>query len=573
MARLVDHQLLKLGLSAESPPDAAQWRAFLEQVEGAYLEDEEDRQTLERTMTLSADETWRLHDGLLRSEARYRLLFEESPLPITLFDPASFQLLAVNDAAVRLYGYSREELLAMKLTSLKVHGDDPDLMACAENASGRGLEGGPPKAPLGPWHQTKKHRRRDGSVFDIDITSHPVTLDGSVAILTIGLEVTETRRLEAQLRQAQKMEAVGQLAGGVAHDFNNILATILSYAELATEDLGGAHPSAPDLQQISVAAKRAAALTRQLLAFSRQQASQTKVLSLNKIVTGIETMLRRLIGEDITVSVVLAEDLAMVLADSGQLDQVVLNLAVNARDAMSGGGELTLRTEDVTLTGAAADGLGVTPGRYVMLAVRDTGCGMDAATQARIFEPFFTTKEIGKGTGLGLSTVYGIVKQAGGGLSVESEPGKGATFRVYLPVVAAGVESVPAKPLELGRGASATVLLVEDEEQVRTVVHRLLTARGYEVVTAPSGAAALEILGARGASIDLLLTDIVMPGMDGRTMAIQALESRPGLRVLYMSGYTEHPTVKGAALGPMDHFIQKPFTMQQMADAVRGALA
>jgi two-component system, cell cycle sensor histidine kinase and response regulator CckA len=572
MTRLVDHQLTKLGLSAESPPDAAQWRAFLEQVESALAEDEEDRQTLERTMTLSADETWRLHDGLLRSEARYRLLFEESPLPITLFEPASFQLLAVNDAAVRLYGYSREELLAMKLTSLKVQGDDPDLAACAENATGRGAEGGSPKTPLGPWHQTKKHRRKDGTVFDIDITSHPVTLDGSVVILTIGIEVTETRRLEAQLRQAQKMEAVGQLAGGVAHDFNNILATILSYAELATEDLGTAHPSTPDLLQIGVAAKRAAALTRQLLAFSRQQASQTKALSLNKVVTGMETMLRRLIGEDISVSVVLADDIAMTLADPGQLDQVLLNLAVNARDAMSGGGKLSIRTEDVTLDGPAADGVGVTPGRYAMLAVSDTGSGMDAATQARIFEPFFTTKEVGKGTGLGLSTVYGIVKQAGGGLSVESELGKGATFRVYLPVVPAGVESIPAKPLDPVKG-SATVLLVEDEEQVRMVVHRLLTARGYEVVTAPSGAVALEILQARGASIDLLLTDIVMPGMDGRTMAVQALASRPGLRVLYMSGYTEHPTVKGAALGPADHFIQKPFTVQQMADAVRGVLA
>jgi two-component system, cell cycle sensor histidine kinase and response regulator CckA len=697
MGRRVDHQLARLGLSEASPPDEARWRAFLDDVEHTYSEEEEDRQTLERVLELSSGEMWRLHDGLAQSEAnyrviverspdamfvsregtiryanpamaellgygsaaelvglrpiatfvhpddrprliahrtardaggpvgaievrwvrqdgqiltvrgvsthitherepalltisrdvteklraererqeaqrflrlseeRYRVLFEASPLPILLFDPESVRILAANDAAVMLYGYSREELLAMCVTALKVEKDDPDLIQCCEAA--RGLRARGP----GPRRLSKKHRKKDGAVFDIDITSHPVTVDGRVALLSIGIETTETRRLEAQLRQAQKMEAIGQLAGGVAHDFNNVLATILSYADLAAEELGKDHVITPDLRQIGDAAKRAAALTRQLLTFSRQQATQTKRLSLNKVVLGLEGMLRRLIGEDIAVSTALADGLDLVEADPGQLDQVLLNLAVNARDAMKTGGKILIETANVVMDAPLPE-VDVPPGRYVMLSVRDTGCGMDAATQARIFEPFFTTKEVGKGTGLGLSTVYGIVKQSGGGLKVESAPGEGSTFRVYLPQVPANGESIPAAPLVASRPSPATVLLVEDDEQVRNVVDRLLRARGYEVLAVANGAMALEALVKRGRGVDLILTDVVMPEMDGRTMAKKALEIHPRMRVLYMSGYTEHPGVKGAALGPADHFIQKPFTVQQMADAVRSAL-
>jgi two-component system cell cycle sensor histidine kinase/response regulator CckA len=382
-------------------------------------------------------------DSMGLSEDSYRLLFDESPLPIWLFDPQSYQLLAVNDAAVDLYSYTRAELLAMKVTGLKALEDDPDLAEAESEARARS-EARRTTGRARAWRGTKKHRKKDGTVFDIAITSHPVSVDGRLAMMAIGIDVTETRRLEDQLRQSQKMEAVGQLAGGVAHDFNNMLATVLSYADLSAMALGPDHPVAPDLAQITAAAHRGAALTRQLLAFSRQTPIEPKVLSLNVAVAYLEPMLRRLIGATIVVSTVLAEDLGAIKADPGHVDQVLLNLVVNARDAMPRGGRLVIETRNAVLDHAAAGAAGVSPGRYVVLTVRDTGCGMDAVTQARIFEPFFTTKEVGKGTGLGLATVFGIVKQSGGNVTVRSESGRGATFEIVLPRVEPVAKSIPA---------------------------------------------------------------------------------------------------------------------------------
>ena len=549
---LLLHHLHSLGLSAAQPPDAAQWQALLERVDASGGEGEREA---DRSRDLSGE--------------RYRVLFDQSPLPILVFDHDSLQLLEVNDAAVELYGYTRAEMLAMKLSALKEVPDDPELARVAGDAlashAARALPGQAQRA----WRGTKKHCKKDGTVFDLELTSHPVSHDGRLATMAIGIEVTGKRKLEEQLRQAQKMEAVGQLAGGVAHDFNNLLATVLSYADLSLMALGPGHPVAEDLGEIVTAAQRGAALTRQLLAFSRQTPIESKVLSLSSAVARLEPMLRRLIGETIVVSTALAKDLGAVRADPGHIDQVLLNLAVNARDAMPLGGKLTVETRNTVLDQLAARQVGLAAGRYVLMSVADTGCGMDPATQKRIFEPFFTTKGIGKGTGLGLSTVFGIVQQSGGCVTVRSEPGHGATFDIFLPAV----EATPSPPpTPLPGEARITVLLVEDDEPVRRSVAKLLAGRGYVVLTAAGSREALDVVRGHGANISILVTDVVMPEVDGRTLAATVRERHPHIQVLFMSGYAEHITVKGGALGPMDHFIEKPFTFQQIVEAVKRAL-
>jgi two-component system, cell cycle sensor histidine kinase and response regulator CckA len=379
--------------------------------------------------------------------------------------------------------------------------------------------------------------------------------------------------LEAQLRQAQRMEAVGSLAGGIAHDFNNLLSVILSYTTMLVDDLPAGDRIREDLIQVKAAGERAAALTRQLLAFSRRQILQPRVLDLNEIVSGLTTMLRRLIGETIDFATFPANAPAMVNVDPAQMEQVIVNLAVNARDAMPRGGKLTVELQEVMLDAAYRAGHpDVTPGRYILLAVSDTGTGMDEATQARIFEPFFTTKEVGKGTGLGLSTVFGIVRQSGGHIWVYSEPGRGSTFKIYLPVAAQQAADVapPEEPVVDLRGTE-TVLLVEDEEQVRKLAHAILSRAGYTVLEAPNGGEALRI-GAPGPRVDLLLTDMVMPRVSGATLAAQLQAQRPGLRVVFMSGYTD-TSAGEQGLPPGAIFIQKPFTPEVLLRKVRQALA
>ncbi len=378
----------------------------------------------------------------------------------------------------------------------------------------------------------------------------------------------ERKRLQSQLLQSQKIESIGRLAGGVAHDFNNLLSVVLSYARFAMETVPEGDPLRADLDEIARAGERAAALTRQLLAFSRKQVLEPEVLSLNEVIAGIESMLRPLLGEDIDMELRLCEGRDGIMADPGQIDLVIMNLAVNARDAMPRGGKLIIETAHVELDGH----VGGEPGRFVVLSVTDTGTGMDAATEEHIFEPFFTTKEKGKGTGLGLSTVYGIVKQSGGNISVDSEPGRGTTFKVYLPWVDAAAAATERRPaLVMGTG-SETVLVVEDEDGVRKIAERILRGAGYRVQTASNGEEALRLCEKHDGEIDLLLTDVVMPRMSGRELAERLARTSPKLKVLFMSGYADDAIAHGTVLGPGMRLIGKPFAAAELTRRVREAL-
>ena len=386
------------------------------------------------------------------------------------------------------------------------------------------------------------------------------------------LETTERRQLEEQLLQSQKMEAVGRLAGGVAHDFNNILTAIKSYSDLLVEDMGAGRGRVEDVQEIRVAADRAATLTRQLLAFSRQQMLRPRVLDLNVTVRDLKNMLDRIIGADIELNTKLAPDLGMLTADPGQIEQILMNLVINARDAMPDGGRLDIETGNVELDGDYSRTHAATPpGPYIMLAVSDTGMGMSRETQQRIFEPFFTTKGKGQGTGLGLSTVYGIVKQSGGSIWVYSEPGRGTTFKIYLPRVSASVEVTP--PVSTGNGSGKeTILLVEDEDSVRAVASRVLRRSGYTVVEARNGIDALRACEERGTEVDLIITDIVMPEMGGFELASRVRRARPGARILFTSGYTEHAVLRRSFVDPGEAFLEKPFTPARLAQRAREVL-
>jgi two-component system cell cycle sensor histidine kinase/response regulator CckA len=373
----------------------------------------------------------------------------------------------------------------------------------------------------------------------------------------------ERAALQDQYRQAQKMEAVGQLAGGVAHDFNNILTAIGGYCELVVEQLPADHPVQADLNEIQQAAQRAGSLTRQLLAFGRKQVIEPKIIDLRESLTSIVPMLKRLIGEDIVVIVRAGAAAGRVKADPGQIEQVLLNLAVNARDAMPGGGTLTLEVADAELD----------DGRYVMLAATDTGVGMDRETQARIFEPFFTTKEKGKGTGLGLSTVYGIVQQSGGHILLFSEPGAGTTFKVYLPRVDEPLEDRRFADATASRGGSETILVVEDEPSVRDLVRRVLEQIGYEVITANAPGEAIELAAKVSRAIHLLVSDVILPEMSGSALVALIVHTHPEMRVLYISGYTDDAVLKHDVLERGLPFLQKPFTSDALARKVREVLA
>jgi len=412
-------------------------------------------------------------------------------------------------------------------------------------------------------------------VFDASITpirTRDYRLTGYVVLLR---DVTERRQLEEQLRQAQKMEAVGKLAGGVAHDFNNLLTAIIGFASLASEELPAGSPVQGSLAQIRRSADQAASLTRQLLAFGRRQLLQPEVLDLGEVIAHVLPMLRRLIGEDITVITELLPDLPTIRADRTQVQQVLLNLAVNARDAMPRGGVLTIRTSQASVDDRTSDGFDLPLGQYVVLEVADTGQGVDAAMADHIFEPFFTTKAFGQGTGLGLSTVYGIAKQSGGDVQVRSTPGRGATFRVLLPATLdARPQPADPEPASLSpRVGAGTVLLAEDDEGVRDSVGEVLRASGWEVVMAASPAEALASAARQSLVIDLLVTDVVMPGMNGGELADKLVAMRPGLRVLFITGYDDEDVATRGLIGPGRECLSKPFTPAQLRSRIQALLA
>jgi two-component system cell cycle sensor histidine kinase/response regulator CckA len=505
----------------------------------------------------------RAEKRLQDSEEQYRLLFDSNPHPMWVYDPDTLAFLAVNDAAVHLYGYTRKEFLAMTLKDIRPVADVPRLLARLAEDPDRG------RSSDGTW----QHRFKDGTVVDVEVSSNRILFRGRSARLVLATDVSEKRRLETQLRQAQKMEAIGRLAGGVAHDFNNLLGVIAGYGELLSKGLGPGHPEQRRVIEIRKAAERAANLTRQLLAFSRKQVLETRVLNVSDVVTELGGMLHRLIGEDVHLVTRVAPDIGNVRADRGQLEQVILNLVVNARDAMPRGGELVIETANTAFGEAdsrpAAD---VRPGRYVMLSVRDTGTGMDAETQSHIFEPFFTTKGEGKGTGLGLATVFGIVKQSGGHVAVDSELEKGSTFRVYLPRTdeEGAPAAAPAPVPDLS--GHETILLVEDAEALRAMVREILEGAGYSVLDYASPAALLEVVGDL-ARVDVLLTDVVMPKMTGPELARLLRGTHPDIKVVFMSGYTDRSAGHDEVFDADSHFLQKPFTADDLLGKLRAVLA
>jgi PAS domain S-box-containing protein len=478
---------------------------------------------------------------------------------------AGARIAECNDAMARMYGFTEaREMVGARLTDLH------DVSDPANREQIRGFI----RAGYRLADSETRERARDGRprVFLNNVVGF--IEDGHlVRVWGTQRDVSEQRHLEEQFRQAQKMEAVGQLAGGIAHDFNNLLTAILGNTQLLLRDLPPGDVKRGDVEEIRKASERAASLTRQLLAYSRRQMLQPEVLDLNVVVADLDRMLRRLIGEHIALATVLAQDLGRVRADPNQIEQVLVNLAVNARDAMPGGGKLTIETSNAELDEHwASEHLGAHAGSYVMVAVTDTGTGMEPAVRAHLFEPFFTTKEVGKGTGLGLATVYGIVKQSGGYISVYTEPGHGTSFKVYLPRLAVTGAPAPAPPVRSAARGSETVMVVEDEAAVLSLSRRALEAQGYVVLAASDGAAALRILERHGGPIDLLLTDVVMPGISGRELAEQLTARRPGVRVLYMSGYPGDAVVQQGTLAPGSAFLQKPFSPDGLARKVRDVL-
>ncbi|HUQ49219.1 MAG TPA: cache domain-containing protein [Terriglobales bacterium] len=503
---------------------------------------------------------------LTGSEARYRSLIQGATYGIYRSDEKGF--VSVNASMVSMLGYqSEEQVLALDL--------EHDLYV---DASAR-------HRLLSNYHQNQivtseelRWKKKDGSIITVRISGRTVPNERGPGYCfeMIAEDITERRALEQQLRQSQKMEAVGRLAGGVAHDFNNLLTVISGYNEMSLDALSNEHPARRELEEIRKATERATALTKQLLAFSRQQVLESKVMDLNTVLSSMDNLLRRLLGENIELTIALERNLGSVKADPNQIGQVIMNLAVNARDAMAStrGGKLFIETANVNIDESfARDHISLKPGRYVLIAVTDSGAGMDDETRTHIFEPFFTTKPAGSGTGLGLSTVYGIVNQSGGEIYVYSEPGVGTTFKVYLPRVDEAVAEEEAAPRRRSTvQGKETILLVEDEESVRTLTVQVLKRFGYDVLAAPDPSHALQLCAQNHGKIALLLTDVVLQRMSGRELAEQIVGLEPAIRVLYMSGYTDDAVLHNGVLSAEAYFLQKPFTTDGLARKVREVL-
>ena len=520
--------------------------------------------TVMRDMT----EVKRAEAALAESEAKFRTIFADAPFAIAITTPEG-HFVDVNPRVVEELGIPREELLGT------IREDDPRFFLPVEPNLLRGMQSELVHDGESVHRQMEVMRPADGARRWILLSVTPIALGGKPHLLAMSLNVTDRVHLQEQLHQAQKMEAIGGLAGGVAHDFNNLLTVINGYGELLASQLSGDETLRGHVEQIRKAGERAAALTQQLLAFSRKQVAQPRPIDLNEIVLEVLGMLRRSMGDDIVIESRLSPGLDAVMADPAQLHQVLVNLAINARDAMPLGGQLVLETSNVEL---AAEQLGAhaeaTPGRYVQLVVTDSGVGMDAETQKRIFEPFYTTKGRGHGTGLGLATVHGIVRQNGGWIWVYSEVGRGTTFKLFLPRIDAAAMPGQAQALAPDgdlRGAE-TVLLVEDQEAVRHLAARVLRSYGYHLLTAGHGQEALAAAAAYDGPIDLLITDVEMPGMSGSELAERLLAARAGLKVLYTSGYTEDVIVRRGVLKAGVSYLSKPFSPRVLAAKVRELL-
>ncbi|HWD00290.1 MAG TPA: PAS domain S-box protein [Candidatus Sulfopaludibacter sp.] len=476
-------------------------------------------------------------------------------------------IVLVNRRAEEMFGYTREELLGARIEILL-----PDSKRASHTADREDYFARPRIRPMGIGMDLSG-RRRDGKEFPVEVSLSYLEMPEGIFAIAFVSDISQRKLLEEQLMHAQKMEAVGRLAGGVAHDFNNMLTVISGYNRMILDELSPLDPLRGYAEEILKAADRAGALTNQLLAFSRRQIMKPRVINVNSVIEQTEKMLRRLIGEDVTLSFGLKPDVGNIRADPGHVEQAIMNLAVNARDAMPAGGRLTIETANANLDESyAKTHMGVTPGDFVMIAVSDTGIGMDAETKRRIFEPFFTTKEKGKGTGLGLATVYGIIKQAGGDIWVYSEPNKGTTFKLYFPQVKDAVSDTPTTESESPHGSNETILLVEDEKAVRELTVRMLQRLGYSVLVAASGAEALEISAAHSGRIALLLTDVVMPNMSGRQMADLLVQTRPDIKVIYLSGYTENTVIHHGVLDAGIEFLPKPFSREVLAKKIREVL-
>ena len=510
-----------------------------------------------------AIERRRAEDALRKNEEMFRLLFSHNPLPTWVIDRETLNFLEVNEAAVRAYGYSLEEFKNMTILDFQTEDEKIKRPNDLEENRGDGLY-------RGHW----KHRKKDGKTIEVETTVHELEYSGKRVRLIVAQDVSERHILEQQLRQSQKMEAVGRLAGGVAHDFNNLLMVIKGHTELLRNALPPADEYSRKIEQIERAADRASSLTRQLLAFSRLQMLQPKVMNLNDAVADMGRLLPRLIGEDIELAIRPSENLGSIRADASQMEQIIMNLVVNARDAMPDGGKLIIETSNVELDRLYNEKHPIVrEGRYVLLCVSDTGMGMSLETQAHIFEPFFTTKAQGKGTGLGLATVYGVVKQSGGFIWVYSELGRGTTFKIYFPRVDQPVERIEHALVysEAPRGTE-TILLTEDERDVREVAREFLESGGYTVIEARDGMEALGLVEKHEGAIDLLITDMVMPRMTGQELAARLKEQRPRLRMLYMSGYSERAAADSLRAEPGVRLLAKPFSRTALLRTVHELL-
>jgi two-component system cell cycle sensor histidine kinase/response regulator CckA len=515
-------------------------------------------------MLASANEKrLRAEERARAGQERQRAFFSASPLPMWIYDRGTLALVDVNDRAVEHYGYSRAEFLRMTIRDLRPH---DELARFDETLAVQQ----PTRYHAGIW----KHRKKDGSVIDVDVVTTDLLIEGRQLRLAALNDVTEQRRVAAEMEETQRMEAIGRLAGGVSHDFNNLLTVIEASTEFLLADLPAEGSVHDDVELIRSAAREAAALTRQLLAFSRRQVLAPSVINLNSLVPQTQKMLGRLLGARVTIEAKLAPDLGRVKLDPGQVQQLLVNLAVNARDAMPDGGTITIETENVTVAPAAGTRAETeASGAFIVLRVSDTGVGMDAATRARIFEPFFTTKDRGKGTGLGLATVYGIVQQSGGTIRVRSTVGEGASFEIWLPRVWDSAETErSARAAAATPSATETVLIAEDEPSVRGLLVRILQGQGYRVIAAANASEAMKVADAETGPLDLLLSDVVMPGMSGPELAGRLREKRPSICVLFVSGYVEDDLLRDTAMLSGDALLQKPFGNEELRRAVRKAL-